>query len=233
MREFPTEILWAGPPMTRIAVTRSARARRLSLRVSRLDGTIKLTVPQRCSERAARAFVQERADWLAQALDGVERPIRVDIGMRLPVAGRMVEVIDGTAKSARLDGDTLLVPAQRAAAATRSFLIEAARARLADRVPHYASQLGKRAAKITLRDTRSRWGSCTTRGDLMFSWRLAMAPVEVLDYVAAHEVAHLVEMNHSPAFWAQVEAIYPGYKSLRRWLKTDGPALHRYRFERD
>lgn len=231
MRTLPNRLDWPGPPPVSIAITRSKRARRLSLRVSRLDGSVKMTVPHACSERMAMSFLRERQSWLQQALAGIEGPARVQAGMELPIAGQMVPLIEGPTRSARLEDGQLIVPPGRAGAAASAYLKAQARARLADRVPFYAAQLGKRAGKLTLRDTRSRWGSCTSHGDLMFSWRLAMAPTEVLDYVAAHEVAHLIEMNHSPAFWAKVEAIYPDYKPMRRWLKTDGPALHRFRFD--
>ncbi|MEY3959547.1 MAG: hypothetical protein RIR14_200, partial [Pseudomonadota bacterium] len=82
-----------------------------------------------------------------------------------------------------------------------------------------------------LRDTRSRWGSCTAEGALMYSWRLIMAPPPVLRYVAAHEVAHLVEMNHSPQFWAVVDRLYPGWEAQRAWLRSHGSALHGLRFQ--
>ncbi len=90
--------------------------------------------------------------------------------------------------------------------------------------------VGRPFHRLTLRDTRSRWGSCTVDGGLMYSWRLAMAPPEVLDYVAAHEVAHLVEMNHAPAFWAVVRRLVPDYAPRRAWLKQHGQRLHAYRF---
>ena len=94
----------------------------------------------------------------------------------------------------------------------------------------YAARLGKGYTRLTLRDTRSRWGSCTSDGGLMFSWRLIMAPPSVLDYVAAHEVAHLAQMNHSPAFWAEVTRIYGDFDPPRQWLRTHGADLHRYQF---
>ncbi|MGR3434759.1 MAG: M48 family metallopeptidase, partial [Shimia sp.] len=84
-----------------------------------------------------------------------------------------------------------------------------------------------------LRDTRSRWGSCSAAGGLNYSWRLVMAPPEVLDYVAAHEVAHLAQMNHSPRFWAEVAGLMPGYEAPRGWLRRHGADLHRYRFGDD
>jgi hypothetical protein len=108
-----------------------------------------------------------------------------------------------------------------------------ARDRLAGACDDYAARLGKPYARITMRDTRSRWGSCTSDGALMFSWRLIMTPPEVLDYVAAHEVAHLAEMNHSPAFWAVVAQLCPGYAPLRDWLKREGGALQAIRFRGD
>jgi predicted metal-dependent hydrolase len=92
--------------------------------------------------------------------------------------------------------------------------------------------LGLPFGRVTLRDTRSRWGSCTSAGDLMFSWRLIMAPSAVLDYVVAHEVAHLAEMNHSDRFWAQVERLFPDHAAPRAWLRRNGAGLHAWDFTR-
>ncbi|MEL6678764.1 MAG: M48 family metallopeptidase, partial [Pseudomonadota bacterium] len=94
-----------------------------------------------------------------------------------------------------------------------------------------AARLGRRPGRSTLRDTRSRWGSCTSEGHIMLSWRLLLAPPQVLDYVVAHEVAHLQEMNHSPAFWSVVRDLCPDYERHRRWLHQHGADLHRYRFK--
>ncbi|HHL21369.1 MAG TPA: M48 family peptidase, partial [Aliiroseovarius sp.] len=105
-----------------------------------------------------------------------------------------------------------------------------ARARLSAATARHGAALGRAPAALTLRDTRSRWGSCSAEGRLMFSWRLVMAPPEVLDYVAAHEVAHLAEMNHSRAFWDQVERLMPGYQPHRLWLRKNGALLHAYQF---
>ncbi|MFM2356655.1 MAG: hypothetical protein RLZZ528_2391, partial [Pseudomonadota bacterium] len=111
-----------------------------------------------------------------------------------------------------------------------AFLRVAARTRLNAACDRFAAALGRPYSRIALRDTRSRWGSCTQDGGLMFSWRLVMAPPEVLDYVAAHEVAHLAEMNHSDAFWSVVARLYPDHARQRRWLKAEGSLLHGYRF---
>ena len=106
-----------------------------------------------------------------------------------------------------------------------------ARDRLARASTHYAGLVGRSYSSLALRDTRSRWGSCSPGGRLMYSWRLIMAPPAVLDYVAAHEVAHLVELNHSPAYWAVVSRICPDWQGHRSWLHDQGSALHRLRFQ--
>jgi predicted metal-dependent hydrolase len=123
------------------------------------------------------------------------------------------------------------VPGQRPGLAAQVFLKALARDRLAQCVARYTAALDVSHKALTLRDTRSRWGSCTSEGRLMFSWRLAMAEPDVLDYVAAHEVAHLVHMDHSPAFWAVVEKLRPDWREARDWLRREGPGLHAIRFD--
>ena len=105
-----------------------------------------------------------------------------------------------------------------------------ARLSLAEATVGYATALGRPHGRITLRDPRGRWGSCSARGDVMYSWRLIMAPPVVLDYVAAHEVAHLAEMNHSPAFWAVVARLMPDFATPREWLRAHGSGLQRSDF---
>jgi predicted metal-dependent hydrolase len=131
-----------------------------------------------------------------------------------------------------VEGDALVVPgdAGRAGVRVGAFVKTLARERLAAASDRYARQVGRAFSGITLRDPRSRWGSCTAEGALMYSWRLAMAPPDVLDYVAAHEVAHLVEMNHSAAFWAVVARLRPDWKVQRDWLRGQGAELQAYRF---
>jgi len=230
MRNEPEIIHLPGDPPLRIRWNRSARARRLSLTVSRLDGSVTLTLPQRASARSAMAFLNDRRDWLTRAMQGVDGPAPVAPGTALPIEGTPLRLTPAETRVARIDGERLLVPAARPEAAALAFLKTRARARLAERVAVHARALGRTPGKLTLRDTRSRWGSCTAAGDLMFSWRLIMAPPRILDYVTAHEVAHLVHMNHSPAFWALVARLFPAHAEARRWLKAEGARLHHYRF---
>ncbi len=219
-----------GNPPVEIVLRRSARARRMSLRVSQLDGRVTLTVPRFVSERKALGFAREREAWLRGHLADLATARPVAIGGTVPFEGREMPLVAGPGRGVRLRQGVLEVPPDRTGPRLEAFLKATARDRLAAASDRYAGLLGRSYGKIILRDTRSRWGSCSSKGDLMFSWRLIMAPAEVLDYVAAHEVGHLEEMNHSPAFWAVVARLFPEHRRCRDWLAENGPDLHRIRF---
>lgn len=218
-----------GQPPVEITLRRSPRARRFSLRVSRLDGRVTLSLPMRAKEAEALAFARVQEGWIRQALADVSPSAIVGYGTQLTVEGRLLTITPAKGRI-RVEGDSLLVagdPGPRVQAWLRTL----ARDRLAEASDRHARAIGRRYSRLTLRDTRSRWGSCTADGGLMYSWRLILAPPQVLDYVAAHEVAHLAEMNHSPAFWAVVAGLMPDYAPHRLWLKRQGQALHAWRFE--
>lgn len=221
-----------GDPPVEVILRRSARARRISLRVSSLDGRVTLTCPDRVSEAEAMSFAHEKAEWMRRHLARQPGEVTVGLGEEIPFRGQAVRLVPGRGRAVHIEDGAALVPGdpERAAVRMQAFLKEAARDRLSAACDRFAGALGHDYGRITLRDTRSRWGSCSSRGGLMFSWRLVMAPDEVLDYVAAHEVAHLREMNHSPRFWALVEQLYGDHRSARTWLRTNGAELHRYRF---
>ncbi|HRO15786.1 MAG TPA: SprT family zinc-dependent metalloprotease [Paracoccus sp. (in: a-proteobacteria)] len=215
----------------RVALRRSVRARRITLRVSRLDGGVTLTLPPRLPEAEGIAFLRARRDWLGAALARLPAPQRVEAGAMLPVQGRALAVTPAAVRAPRVEDAALLVPQGRPAGpAAEAFLKTLARARLAEASDRHAATLGRAFRCIALRDTRSRWGSCTHDGRLMYSWRLAMAPDAVLDYVAAHEVAHLAHMDHSTAFWAAVGRLCPDYARHRSWLRGQGGGLLAWRF---
>ncbi len=221
-----------GLPDIPVVVRRSARARRISLRVSRLDGRVTLTLPTAVREREGIEFVLEKADWVRRQLATRPDQVRVGLGSEVLLEGRRLQVVAGQGRQVRVCGGSIAVPgeAERVGARVQGFLKEQARARLLAASDRYAARLGRRYARLTLRDTRSRWGSCSSRGALMYSWRLVMAPASVLEYVAGHEVAHLQEMNHGVRFWRLVEEIHGPYDAPRRWLRDHGEELHRYRF---
>ncbi len=217
-------------PDISINVRRSMRARRLSLRVSNLDGRVTLTVPAGMSLRTAQDFAEKKANWIASVVERRPSPILVDVGVEIPVEGESHMVVAGAESTAKLADGRIEAPAGSAAPAVMALLKELARVRLATSARRHSSAVGREFQQLTLKDTRSRWGSCSAEGNLMFSWRLILAPPGVLDYVVAHEVAHLRHMDHSRAFWNVVRKICPEYQAPRNWLRREGAGLHRYRF---
>ena len=222
-----------GNPPVEVLLRRSSRARRLSLRISRLDGRASLTLPTRVPEREGMAFLREREAWLRKHLAAIEPEMSVQIGGTVPFRGEDLALVAGDVKRAKLVDGALVLPDDPSKTGKRvaAFMKLQARDALAAASDRYAAALGKPYGRISLRDTRSRWGSCSSAGDLMYSWRLIMAPPAVLDYVAAHEVAHLQHMDHSDRFWGVVERLFPNHKACRKWLRDNGGALHRVRFD--
>ncbi|KUF10261.1 M48 family metallopeptidase [Pseudoponticoccus marisrubri] len=227
------QIRLTGNPPIEVNLRRSARARRLSLRISQLDGRVTLTLPDAVPEAQGVAFLREKEDWLRGHLARQPGSVTIRAGARLPVEGALHEIRPGQGRSVRQADGVLWVPGPEAriAARLKGWLRARARDRLSEACDLYAGRLGRGYDRLTLRDTRSRWGSCTHDGGLMFSWRLILADPRVLDYVAAHEVAHLRHMNHSAAFWDQVRALYGDWQPSRNWLRAHGHELHRYRFD--
>lgn len=221
-----------GDPPIPLILRRSARARRISLRISQLDGRVTLTLPKRLAIGEALDFARQKETWIRQHLEARGADVSVGLGADVPVGGTLLRVVSASGKSVEIGATEVAVPgpADRVGARLSGYLKQVARDRLAGACDDYAARLGRSYSRITLRDTRSRWGSCTSEGALMFSWRLIMMPPEILDYVAAHEVGHLAQMNHSPAFWSEVDRIYGDYKPARAWLRKNGGDLHRYRF---
>ncbi|MBI6628786.1 M48 family metallopeptidase [Pontibaca salina] len=222
-----------GRPPVPLILRRSARARQINLRISQLDGRVTLTLPHRVAEAEALAFARSKESWirghLAQRLDNVI----VAAGTTIPVEGVPRRIVAASGRGVVLAPDRIAVPDDAVGARLQSWLRALARDRLAAASDHYAAALGRQYSRITLRDTRSRWGSCSAQGALMYSWRLILAPASILRYVAAHEVAHLAQMNHSPAFWDTVKRLHGPWEEQRKWLRDHGHSLHRYRFQTD
>lgn len=230
------EILLDGEPL-RVAVRRHPKARRLTLRVRAVTRDVTLTAPPHVPLASARDFVQRHREWVRVRLVRLPQMVPFEAGAIVPVRGEPHLIVHrpderGTVwMAADDDGARTLNVAGEAphlARRVRDHLKREARAELAIAVRRHSRLLGVEVGRITLRDTASRWGSCSARGDLSFSWRLILAPPFVLDYLAAHEVAHRLEMNHGPHYWRLVEKIYPRRKEAEAWLRHHGAGLHRY-----
>ena len=225
------QIFLSDYPTIGATLRRSRQAKRLSLRISSLDGRITITGPHFVPESTFQDFLDSKAEWILANHKHIERII-VDDGASVPVLGKPHVIRITNMRKISVVDDQILVPQHRSSigAQVKGALKSLARDHLAQASDHYAQRLGHSYQGLRLRDTRSRWGSCSSDGHLMYSWRLVMAPRDVLNYVAAHEVAHLVEMNHSKSFWAVVHDIYGDYEQPRDWLRTSGNQLHRYDF---
>ncbi len=209
------------------------RARGVSVRIDPTAREAVATAPAPRYALDAISFASERVEWIAERLGALPAPVLFKPGAYIPLRGVIHRLSHSeTGRAVRIDRSglvpLLLVPGAREAFAdrTRAFFRAAARNDFADRVAVHAETLKVSPRSITIKDTRSRWGSCSTDRRLNFSWRLVCAPPFALDYVAAHEVAHLKEMNHSARFWRQVERCVPNWKEARRWLEERGSALH-------
>ncbi|HWE18094.1 MAG TPA: SprT family zinc-dependent metalloprotease [Hyphomicrobiaceae bacterium] len=221
-----------------IEVRRHPAARRLTLRVSKTKRAVVVTVPAQCRMEEAGKFVESNLDWVRERLGSVPVPIPFADGAKIPLRGCLHCLsFSGVARARPVELATTaeamprLLVSGRLEHASRRFkdwLLEQARADLDACVTRHGKTLGVKARSISLRDQTSRWGSCTAGGFLSFSWRLILAPAHVLDYVAAHEVAHLLEMNHGPRFWKHVARCMPRLEEAKRWLRSHGADLHRY-----
>lgn len=231
-----TEVLWLGGRSVPLSLRPTARARRLSLRLDRDGSGAVVTFPPHVSRREARAFAERHGDWIAARLARLPEAIAFTPGAEVPILGiphpirhapearRGVWIAEGALWAS---GRT-----EHLGRRIEDFLRQQARSELAQRARAKAERLptgaGRPLGRTSVRDTRSRWGSCSPRGDLSFSWRLILAPEAVLDYVVAHEVAHLVHMNHAAAFWQLVARLTDDVEGSRRWLREQGAGLLRY-----
>lgn len=224
-----------------VEVRRLATARRMTLRVSRTKHAVIMTVPLYCTLAEAGNFLHTHIDWVRKHLGAMPEPVALVDGEMLPFRGKPHRLKftgeRGADFAVRVDVRSLpgvpqLVVAGSLEGAPRrlaNWLAQQAASDLDERVRFHAARLGVRPKRVVIRDQSSRWGSCSTTRVLSFSWRLVLAPPKVLDYVAAHEVAHLSQMNHGPKFWALVAKTMPQMDEARAWLRVYGMDLHRYR----
>jgi predicted metal-dependent hydrolase len=220
-----------------VRLRRHRQALRYTLRIQSATREVVLTIPPRGTLKEAREFAQKHGAWIAARLDRLPKAAPFADGILVPLRGVPHRIMHcrerrGTVwTEAAADGAPLLCVAGNPPHIDRrigDFLRREAKRDLEAASLRFAGELGVNIKRVAVRDQSSRWGSCSTTGSLSFSWRLILAPSAVLEYLAAHEVAHLVEMNHSPRFWRLVQRLCPDHERAKVWLDVHGTDLHRY-----
>ena len=238
--EPATLLVKHGSQIYSIRLRRHRRARRYTLRIHPSDREAILTMPPRGTIADAKDFAQRHGGWIAARLGRLPKAAPFLPGTVLPLRGVPHRIVHrpgvrGTVwPETRDSGERILCVAgapEHIERRVHDYMKREVRADLQDAVQSCAEALGVKVKRLSIRDQSSRWGSCTSAGSLSFSWRLILAPPHVLDYLAAHEVAHLVEMNHSPRFWRVVAKVCDHVDRAKSWLDTHGNDLHRYGIE--
>ena len=228
------------------------RARRYIVRVDSVSGTVLITAPSKRDVPAALRFAKSRADWIKSELRSGPKAYRFEAGGICPYRGEDHLIINQGAPRGRVrivsthqdqfQGEAdqnhphqnqlpeLHVGGEGAHVNRRiiDWLKREARTILSEKSDYYAERLGVKRGKIRIGDTRSRWGSCSADGCLSYSWRLILAPKEILDYVAAHECTHLIHLNHSPDYWRLLATLDVDARGARRWFRNHGERLFAY-----
>ena len=208
------------------------RARRIIMRLDYGAASVVVVLPKRTSRQEGKRFALSNRDWIAERLDQLAEPIPFEHGAVVPFLGEPHRIRHRpTARGVvwceegeiHVAGYEEHLPRR-----VHEWLKSEAKREIETRAREKAEAIGKKIKKISIRDTKSRWGSCTDEGELAFSWRLVFAPKHVLDYVVAHEVAHLKEMNHGPRFWKLCKELSRSIKGAREWLEAHGTELYRY-----
>jgi hypothetical protein len=217
-----------------VSVKLNPRARRLIVKVHPTSGEVSVVASSKKALERALEFARGQTDWIARQLAHVPSRVALVPGARIPFRGEDHLIVHGENARAPvwIDENAAVIRvggrAEHAPRRLLDFLKRQARRTLETRAIELAAKLETRPKRITVRDTASRWGSCSSTRSLSFSWRLILAPAFVLDYVVAHEVAHLREMNHGPRFWRLVHELVGDAKRPQAWLRLHGTGLHRY-----
>ena len=226
------EFLQVGEETLPLVIRRHRRAKRICLRYNPTDHAISLTLPRHTRVNDGLLFLMQKSEWLISTLHDIPSKKQIKPGVVIPLLGDRVRIKhDASIKRTHLlKDDVLYVSGERADFPERATLAlrKIAKTTLSELAERDAKLINRRLNRVSVRDTRSRWGSCSSTARLSFSWRLIFAPREVMEYVVAHEVAHLRHMNHSPAFWNAVEFLCPEYEAAKDWLKLHGKDLYRF-----
>lgn len=214
-----------------IKIIRSSTAKRLTLRIDEKNRRPILTIPSRCSSKRASAFIEEHKDWISNMLAQIPQTKKFFNGQNISLMGRAVQIVHFPKQRGNiLEQNILKIGGDEKFFHRRvcDFIKETAHKELNQRSFIKAKQLGCQINRICLKDTKSRWGSCSNKNNINYNWRIALAPDFVIDYLVSHEVSHLAHQDHSQNFWICVQNLCPNYSEGRKWLKTHGKQLYAY-----
>ena len=220
----------SGLGLIPLVIKTSKQAKRISVRINPSKNSITLTLPKRASVEKGLQFLASKEGWLRANLVKHEI-IKLEHGVKIPVLGKeyLINNLQGRGVT-RIAGEEIIVygMAQFTSRRVKEFLQKIISIECQEKAHLMAEKIGKEVKSVKINSANSRWGSCTTKGVLTFNWLLIFAPPEILDYIIAHEVAHLREMNHSDKFWRVVKQLYPEMDMAKKWLKVNGHKLHNY-----
>lgn len=224
-----------GPLNVKISLSQNQRSKRLKLAYNQHDDTFRLSTPSNTAHFDIQSFLKRCQPWIQKQIDKPKKLIPIfGHGDTIPILGKnyTINYKADPKKSMLFIENRIDVTGTTS---TFSGILELGLRDLIQKILYqrcfvYAQSMGKTFKKITVKEIKSRWGSCSSKGNLNFSWRLVFAPSHVVDYLCAHEVCHLVEMNHSDRFWELVEVLEPNYKDAQKWLKQNGKSLMVLRF---
>lgn len=221
-----------GSRVIPLTIQHSPRAKHISLRISQARNSVILILPKHAKLESGMKFLSGKQDWILENVEEYKN-VRIISGTIIPVLGKeyMVRRTDGrgvTHMDAEKGEITVYCDPEFTARRVKDFLVKYLRERCLRRSQVLAERIGKTVKKVSISKAQSHWGSCNGRNALTFNWLLVFAPAEILEYIIAHEVAHLKHMHHRPPFWKVVEELYPDVKEAREWLKENGYTLHRY-----
>lgn len=228
-KTFEIEKLFPDLPLK---VTEPTRCRRLSLRIDGKERSVVLSLPPRCSVKRAAKFVSDNRAWIEAHLLSIPVMKKFAADDVISLFGQSLKIKHCPEQKCgvivengliKVSGSVEFLPRR-----VRDFIKKESLQKLTEMSQEKAQKIGCSVKKVTIKDTKSRWGSCSTLGNINYNWRIALAPEEAIDYLTAHEVSHLKHPDHSPAFWKCVKSLSPYAESGRRWLKQNGNLLYTY-----
>ena len=215
-----------------LKVNKSARAKKLTLRIDSKERIVVLTLPRYCSQKKAFEFIKNHEEWVKTTLQKLPERRLFFNGEKISLFGKSLEIKHAPERrlGVKIEGENLLVSGEEEFMHRRikDFIKKKAKDEFYKRSKKYAKKLGEEINDITIKDTKSRWGSCSSLNNLNYNWRISLAPDFVINYLMVHEVAHLKHQNHSGSFWQCVAKLCPDYEQGERWLKEHGKELYGY-----